>query len=99
MDITFHLSRPGMMAVDSIRREVKQGYGEGMRLLQEREYWKALEILGDYPDYNTALCLACMGYNGRACDLLKKLPESAGNESSGQENSGQNQSQEQRNRE
>lgn len=80
MDITFHLSRPGMEATDSIHREVKQGYEEGLRLLQQREYWKALEILAGYPDYNTALCLACMGYNGKAYDLLKKLPESAGNE-------------------
>ena len=41
--------------------------------MQDREYWKALDILADYPDYNTALCLVCMGYNNKAFELLEKL--------------------------
>ncbi|MBK5722281.1 hypothetical protein JGH11_15500 [Dysgonomonas sp. Marseille-P4677] len=80
MDITFSVSRPGMAANDSIIQEVKDGYKEGLKLLLNRQYWEALEILKDYPDYNTALCLACMGYNGRAYDLLLKLDESDNNE-------------------
>lgn len=68
-----------MEVSDSIQYESKEGYREGLRLLEEREYWKALEILKDYPDYNTALCLACMGYNGRAYDILSELPETANN--------------------
>lgn len=80
MDITFNLSRPGMAANDSIMQEVKDGYQEGLELLLNRQYWDALEILKDYPDYNAALCLVCMGYNGKACDLLLKLDESDNNE-------------------
>lgn len=79
MEVTFHVSRAGMVASDSVQYETKYGYREGLRLLQGGEYWKALEILKDYPDYNTALCLACIGYNGKAYDLLVKLPETANN--------------------
>lgn len=80
MDVVFHLSRPGMHAVDSMQYEVKDGYEEGLRLLMKREYREAFDILSDYPDYNTALCLACMGYNGRAYDLLLKLPVTGNSE-------------------
>lgn len=52
-------------------------YAEGIRLLQEREYRAALKILEKYPDYNTALCLTCLGYHSEAADLLSQLPKSA----------------------
>ncbi len=52
-------------------------YAEGLRLLQEREYRAALKILEKYPDYNTALCLTCLGYHSEAADLLAQLPQSA----------------------
>lgn len=52
-------------------------YAEGLRLLQEREYRAALKILEKYPDYNTALCLTCLGYHSEAADLLAQLPKSA----------------------
>lgn len=73
MDISFNVSRPDMLVADSVKQEVKEGYEEGLRLLQNREYWQALDILKNYPDYNLALCLACMGYNGKAYDLLIQL--------------------------
>ena len=80
MDISFFLSRPGMVAADTIQYAAKEGYEEGLRLLMNREYEKALEILKNYPDYNTALCLACMGYNGRAYDILVKLEPNGNSE-------------------
>ncbi|WP_420187230.1 hypothetical protein M1B74_13520 [Bacteroides pyogenes] len=52
-------------------------YAEGLRLLQEREYKSALKILEKYPDYNTALCLTCLGYHSEAADLLAQLPKTA----------------------
>lgn len=73
IDIVYYLSRPNMLVADSMQFEVRDGYEEGLRLLQDREYWKAIDILAKYPDYNTALCLTCMGYNGKAYDLLVKL--------------------------
>ncbi|WP_373735919.1 tetratricopeptide repeat protein [Bacteroides heparinolyticus] len=52
-------------------------YAEGLRLLQEREYRKALPMLQAHPDYNTALCLTQLGYHDEAIGLLKQLPSSA----------------------
>ena len=40
----------------------------------------AIEILASYGEYNTALCLVCMGYNDKALSVLDKLPESPKNE-------------------
>lgn len=52
-------------------------YAEGLRLLQERDYRNALKILERYPDYNTALCLTCLGYHNEAAGLLTQLPKTA----------------------
>ena len=80
VDVIFNMSRPGMTKADSIQSNYSPEYEEGVRLLQNREYWKAMEKLKNYPDYNTALCLACMGYNGRAYDLLITLDQNANTE-------------------
>lgn len=65
---------------DTVKVEYREDYKEGLRLMQDREYWKAIDILANYPDYNTALCLVCMGYNEKAEDLLVKLPVTANTE-------------------
>jgi hypothetical protein len=79
--VVFNLHRMDMTQDKEVRKEYKgDQYAEGLRLLLEREYWKALQILSNYPDYNTALCLACLGYNGKAYELLVELPKTADNE-------------------
>lgn len=80
VDLVFNMSRPNMVATDTLQVEIREGYAEGLRLLQNREYWKALDILSNYPDYNLALCLTCMGYNAKAYELLKKLPSTGNTE-------------------
>lgn len=80
VDFVFNMSRPNMTATDSLQVEVREGYEEGIRLLQNREYWKALDILSNYPDFNLALCLTCMGYNAKAYELLQKLPATGNTE-------------------
>ncbi|WP_165022154.1 tetratricopeptide repeat protein [Dysgonomonas sp. ZJ279] len=73
VDFVFNMHRPGMEDAMTVNREERSGYAEGLQLLVDREYWKAIEILADYPDYNTALCLAAMGYNAKSYDILKGL--------------------------
>lgn len=80
IELLFNLSRPGMEVKDSIQNQYTPEYEEGIRLLQNRQYGEALEKLKNRPDYNTALCLACMGYNGRAFDLLSTLDTNANTE-------------------
>lgn len=72
IDFVIDLHRTGLTS-DTVQVEYRSDYEEGLRLLQEREYWKAIEILANYPDYNAALCLACLGYNSKAYDLLEQL--------------------------
>lgn len=72
--IGFYLHRTDMTQNTEVRKDYKgSNYEQGVRLLMEREYRKALVLLADYPDYNTALCLACLGYNAKAYELLVKL--------------------------
>jgi hypothetical protein len=79
-DIIFHVRRTDMTEDKEVRKEYKgKDYEEGLRLLQEREYWKALKYLAEFGDYNTALCLVCLGYNAPAYELLGKLPKTAQN--------------------
>lgn len=77
VELAFNMSRPGMQATDSIQSEFRSEYYEGLRLLKNRQYWDALEILANYPDYNTALCFTSMGYNDRAYNLLIQLEQTA----------------------
>lgn len=65
---------------DTVRETYREDYAEGIRLLKNGEYMPALEILASYGDYNTALCLVCMGYNDKAQNVLGRLSESAKNE-------------------
>jgi len=79
-DVVFNMTRPGMADAITVNRENRPEYAQALKYLQDREYWKALDILGDYPDYNTALCLVCMGYNAKALELLESLPQTGNTE-------------------
>lgn len=80
VEVEFNMHRTDMTDKTEVRKEYREGYDEGIRLLQEREYWQALEILSNYSDFNLALCLTCLGYNAKAYELLKELPETGNNE-------------------
>lgn len=65
---------------DTIQVTYREDYADAIRLLKNGEYMDALEILAAYGDYNTALCLVCLGYNDKALNVLDRLPESPQNE-------------------
>lgn len=52
-------------------------YAHALRLFRNREYQRALSILNDYKDYNTALALTCLGYNQQAYTLVVQLEKNA----------------------
>ncbi|NDV60577.1 hypothetical protein D0T85_21030 [Bacteroides sp. 519] len=52
-------------------------YMHALRLLRNREYQRALNILNEYDDYNTAVTLTCLGYDAKAYNLLATLPQTA----------------------
>jgi len=79
-DIIMNMTRPGMTEEVTVTKEERPDYARALKYLQDREYWKALDILGNYPDYNTALCLVCMGYNAKALELLESLQQTGNTE-------------------
>ncbi|MBD8388274.1 type IV pilus biogenesis/stability protein PilW [Dysgonomonas sp. BGC7] len=79
-DVIFNMTRPGMAEEITVNTEVRPEYAKALQHLQDREYWKALDILSDYPDYNTALCLVSMGYNMKAFELLQSLEQTGNTE-------------------
>lgn len=78
--IEFNMTRPDMTDKVEVRVEERPDYQKGIELLQDRKYWEAIEILSNYPDYNAALCLACMGYNMKSYELLNTLPQTSNTE-------------------
>ena len=57
--------------------EQRTEYMHALKLLRNREYQRALNVLSDYNDYNTAVALTCLGYDCRAYNMLATLPQTA----------------------
>ena len=79
-DIVFNMHRTNITDEIAIDVQERPGYEKALKYLVDRDYKKAFDILADYPDYNTALCLVCLGYNAKALELLKQLPQTANTE-------------------
>jgi len=69
----FHLHRKGMVKDTVHTTEVDSTYLEGLAALREREYEKALALLKDYKDYNTAIAYVSLDYNASAMAILQDL--------------------------
>ena len=70
----FHLHRKGMVKDTVHTTELDTLYMRGVEYLREREYEKALTILKDYRDYNTAIAYVSLDYNASAMAILQELP-------------------------
>lgn len=69
----FHLHRKGMVKDTVHTTEVDSTYMAGLEALREREYEKALSLLKEYKDYNTAIAYVSLDYNASAMSILKDL--------------------------
>lgn len=78
VDVLFYVHRKGMDQDTEVITATPE-YVEGVRLLQQREYDKALKLLSNTQDYNFAVCLAALGYNGQAYEVLSKEKVTNGN--------------------
>ena len=72
----FHLHRRGMLKDTLHTTELDTAYMRGVQLIRDREYEKALTILKDYHDYNTAVAYLSLDYNASAKAILDELPRS-----------------------
>ena len=72
-----HLHRPGIEQDTLVTTVVDTLYMRAVRLLQDRDYEKALAILTPYRDYNTAVAYLALEYNATAASILEELPPDA----------------------
>lgn len=73
----YDLRRRGMIKDTIQTLEVDSNYMRGVGLLQKRKYAKALYILNDYQDINTAVVLLSLGYDTQALEIIGKVKQSA----------------------
>lgn len=77
VSITYNLRRKGMIRDTIHTQELDTLYARGTKLLEERRYADALQILSPYNDLNTAIALLSLGMDERAYHILNALPTSA----------------------
>lgn len=70
----FFLHRKGMIKDTMMTTEPDTVYRRGVRYLRDREYKKALDVLREYRDFNTAVAYLALDYNASAMAILKDLP-------------------------
>ena len=70
----FHLHRKGMVKDTVQTTVVDDVYMDGLQALKDRDYEKAVELLGPYKDYNAAVAFLAMDRNYNALEILKKEP-------------------------
>lgn len=70
----FHLHRRDMLK-DTVETTILDTvYRRGLEVLKQGDYLRALEYLGPYADFNTALAFAGLGRNASALSILENLP-------------------------
>lgn len=80
VDFTFHVHRRGMIKDTIHTTEPDTYYAKGIQLMVKRKYSDALQILSEYNDFNTAICLMSLGYDKAAYGILQQEAETADTE-------------------
>ena len=68
----FHLHRKGMVKDTVQTTVIDDVYMDGLQALKDRDFEKAVEVLGPYKDYNAAVAYLAMDRNYNAMEILKK---------------------------
>ena len=66
----FHLHRAGVVQDTVYTTQIDTTYMDGLRAIRELDYKKAVTLLRQYDDYNSALAFMCADYNHSAMDVL-----------------------------
>lgn len=80
VDFTFHIHRKGMIKDTIHTTEPDLMYADAIKLMEKRKYSLALQILSDYNDWNTGICLMSLGYDQGAYNIFLNEKESADSE-------------------
>lgn len=73
----FHLHRKGMVKDTVQTTVIDDVYADGLQALRDRDYDKAVALLGPYADYNTAVAYCAMDRNYSALQILEKQEKTA----------------------
>lgn len=79
VEFKFQLHRRGMIQDTIIMPVIDSTYQDAIRMIENRQYKKALVVLDDqYPDdYNTAICLMSLGYDRRALEIMNRQADTS----------------------
>lgn len=80
VDFTFHVHRKGMVKDTIHTTQPDTVYARSIELMIKRKYAEALQILHEYSDYNTAICLMSLGYDQAAYNILINEAQTANSE-------------------
>lgn len=69
----FFLHRKGQIKDTVHTTQLDSVYMAGVQALRDREYEKALSLLKDYRDYNTAIAFVSLDYNASAMAILQDI--------------------------
>ena len=73
----FKLHRKGIVKDTVHTTELDTIYMNGVKALKDRDYKRAVTLLGPYGCYNSAVAYICMDYNSSALEVLLGLPRDA----------------------
>lgn len=73
----FYMHRRGMVKDTVHTTAVDTAYMSGVDAIKDRDYARALSILGPYRDFNTALAMCALDYNHSALEILSSIEPSA----------------------
>mgnify|MGYP003023598546 CR=1 FL=1 len=77
VNFKYDLRRVGMVKDTIHTTEPDTLYARGVELLESRQYLKAISILGEYKDRNSAITLMSLGYDAEAYAVLLEQPATA----------------------
>lgn len=72
VDFDFHLHRKGMVKDTVQTTIIDDVYAAGLQALKDRDFETAVELLGPYGDYNSAVAYLAMDRNYNALQILEK---------------------------
>ena len=76
VEFRFCLHRKNMVKDTIHTTEPDTVYSAGVQAIKDRDYGKAVRLLGSYRDINSALAFLAMDYNASAMNILEDLPVS-----------------------
>ena len=76
VEFQFCLHRKNMVKDTVHTTEIDTVYSAGVQAIRDRDYSKAVRLLGSYRDINSALAFLAMDYNASAMNILEELPVS-----------------------